>query len=146
MRTYVALFLMLYTAGLIFSKLADMTGFSFYTCNFVYGVIIAMYVMENWALLRDLKEMRAKSPDMVVREEDMRKNELENIMAALFVRIDVLTRENAQLRESHKREKIKRRLEIHSYSDPSLSAHTQSGRGSIVLKDRWTKKHRCASV
>lgn len=147
MNAYIAFCFLVCIAGYIVSTLAYMTGVPSYVCNFVYGVIIAVYAMENWTLLRDLNEMSKKNPDKVACLEYHDKHELEKIMSALFVRIDVLTKENALLRESHKKEKIKRRIEIHAHSDNSFFTRTQSAHESIILlKDSWMHKHRSTSI
>ena len=149
MKAYFALCFLVCIAGYIVSTLAYMSGVPSYLCNFVYGVIIAVYAMENWALLRDLNKMSKKDPDKVACFEYHYTHELEEIAAALFAKIDVLTKENAQLREftGNKRDKTKRRIEIHANSDNSPVKRSQSAHESIILlNDRWTKKHRCPSL
>lgn len=122
---YVILVGILYIAGFVVSKLADITGVPFYICNFVYGVIIALYAMENWTLLKDVEKMRSEG--IVERVEDLGNKDFKKIVAALVARIDALENQNEQLREACRKEKNKRRIVKRSYSDSSMGDLVKNG-------------------
>ena len=52
--TYIIIFTILGVFGTLAAKTAEYIGCSQYACNFVYGVVIAIYAMENWILSIDL--------------------------------------------------------------------------------------------
>ena len=54
--SYIILLSMLSSFGLLTAELVHYFDCPQYYCNFLYGVIIALYIMENWSLLVDLQK------------------------------------------------------------------------------------------
>ena len=53
---YIILFSCIGMMGAFFAKLTEYSGMSQYTSNFIYGVIIILFVIENRTLIHDLNE------------------------------------------------------------------------------------------
>lgn len=98
MKAYVVLFLILYLSGVFVAKLAEYLGFSLYACNFLYGIIIAMFAMENWSLLNELETLQSCCNALKRRGSDERNADI--IVAELAAKIDALLKENGSLKES----------------------------------------------
>ena len=53
---YIMLLAALVLAGSMLANIVGLLGVPQYAVNLAYGAIIALYVMENWVLLRDLRQ------------------------------------------------------------------------------------------
>jgi hypothetical protein len=52
---YALLFAFICSCSTILAKAMEFMMFPQYTCNFIHGIIITLYALENWSLLSDLK-------------------------------------------------------------------------------------------
>ena len=53
---YIILFIALSIGGMVFSSTMQYRGISQFECNFIFGMIISLYAMENLVLFSDLKK------------------------------------------------------------------------------------------
>ena len=60
---YIILFTILGITGNVLAKLVEYQAFSQYTCNFVYGVVITIFALENWTLLMDINQCNRNLQD-----------------------------------------------------------------------------------
>lgn len=102
MQSFVTLLLILTFSGGVIARVMELTGFSQYLCNFVLGVIITVYAMENFILLGDLTN-QGKNLD------SKHTNEIKNAkhMSDIAVKNDRLANDNSKLKEELRRIKQK---------------------------------------
>ena len=60
-RVYTTLFVMVSFVGTVICSITAYLNFPQYTYNFIYGVVITVYMMENWSLLVDLDQSNENS-------------------------------------------------------------------------------------
>ena len=61
MRIYATLFVMVSFVGTVICSITAYLNFPQYTYNFIYGVVITVYMLENWSLLVDLDQSNENS-------------------------------------------------------------------------------------
>ena len=60
-KIYITLFVMLSISATTLAAAAEYTGCPQYACNFIFGAIVTVYVIENWALMDELQHKQTPS-------------------------------------------------------------------------------------
>ena len=53
-KVYITLFIILSLSGTFLAAAAEYMGCPQYACNFIFGMIVTVYIMENWTLAGEL--------------------------------------------------------------------------------------------